>query len=126
MKTLECPLSEMIIFRVIDTTNKALKEARFKGKVYLKKHFYYSLHDYWVEVVWPEIEASKRSLSSTNNDNAQEEEDQHNHLVEKEIASSPTASNEEEEEEPPSTVDLNVEDDETINHHQYNGRRRDE
>jgi hypothetical protein len=61
---------KMLIFRVMEATNKALRDAAFKGKIYLKKNFYSQLQGYWQEAVEPLIIEEKERKR------AQEEEEE--------------------------------------------------
>lgn len=51
---------KMLIFRIVEATNLALRAAAFKGRVYLKKNFYSLLHSYWELSVHPAVEEEKK------------------------------------------------------------------
>ncbi len=51
---------KMLIFRIMERTNTALRDAGFKGKMYLKKNFYSNFQNYWLSAVMPMIEEEKK------------------------------------------------------------------
>lgn len=50
---------KMLIFKIMERTNKALRDSGFKGKVYLRKNFYSNLQVYWETAVQPGMELEK-------------------------------------------------------------------
>jgi hypothetical protein len=50
---------KMMLFKIMEVTNSSLRAAGFKGKVYLKKLFYQTLHNHWTDVVHPVMTQEK-------------------------------------------------------------------
>ena len=51
---------KMLIYKMVDKVNTSLKEAGYKGKLYITKNFYSTLEAYWEVEVKPHIEEEKK------------------------------------------------------------------
>ncbi|MBL4890190.1 MAG: hypothetical protein JKX97_09250 [Candidatus Lindowbacteria bacterium] len=96
---------KMLIYRIMECSNKALQSSGFKGKMYMKKNFYSSLQTYWEEKVAPVIEADKKKREDDNKTGEVQEEVADIAMIEdageeeEELAESPNVARSEDEEE---------------------------